>query len=60
MNISLDCIPCILNSFLRLLKKHAIPQEQQQESMRLLLGHLAQADYGQSPALLGREMHRLI
>ncbi|MBN1561903.1 DUF89 family protein [candidate division KSB1 bacterium] len=60
MNISLDCIPCILNSFLRLLNKQAIPQEQRQEAMRLLLAHLVQADYGQSPALLGREMHRLI
>ena len=60
MNISLDCIPCILNSFLRLLKKDIIPQQRHEEAMRLLLSHLAQADYHQSPASLGRDMHRLI
>jgi len=60
VNISLDCIPCILNSFLRLLKKDIIPQKKHEEAMRLLLSHLSQADYHQSPASLGRDMHRLI
>jgi len=60
VNISLDCIPCILNSFLRLLKKNIIPQHRHEEAMRLLLSHLSQADYQQSPASLGRDMHRLI
>jgi len=60
VNISLDCIPCILNSFLRLLKKDIIPQQRHEEAMRLLLSHLAQVDYHQSPASLGRDMHRLI
>jgi uncharacterized protein with ATP-grasp and redox domains len=60
VNISLDCIPCILNSFLRLLKNHKVPEGQRKEAMRLLLANLAQADYDQSPALLGREMHRLM
>jgi len=58
--ISLDCIPCILNSLLRLLKKDVIPQEQHEEAMRLLLSHLSQANYHQSPVSLGREMHRMI
>jgi damage-control phosphatase, subfamily I len=60
MNISLDCIPCFLNSFLRLLKKDIIPQDQHEEAIRRLLAHLSQADYNQSPASLGRETHRII
>lgn len=60
MNISLDCIPCIVNSFGRLLKQDHIPQDKHEEAMRQLLSFLASADYLKSPPELGREMHRLI
>jgi uncharacterized protein with ATP-grasp and redox domains len=60
MNISLDCIPCIANSFLRLLQSGILPDAEKQPAMRRLLDFLARADYRQSPPALGREMHRMI
>ncbi len=60
MNISLDCIPCIVNSFLRLLKSGILPDAEKEPAMRHLLDFLAKADYHQSPPALGREMHRVI
>jgi uncharacterized protein with ATP-grasp and redox domains len=60
MNISLDCIPCIVNSFLRLLQSGILPDAEQEPAMRRLLDFLARADYHQSPPALGREMHRMI
>jgi len=60
MNISLDCIPCIVNSFLRLLKSGILPDAEKEPAMRRLLDFLAEADYRQSPPALGREMHRMI
>ena len=60
MNISLDCIPCIANSFLRLLQSGILPDAEKESAMRHLLDFLAKADYRQSPPALGREMHRMI
>jgi uncharacterized protein with ATP-grasp and redox domains len=60
MNISLGCIPCIVNSFLRLLKSGILPDAEKEPAMRRLLDFLARADYRQSPPALGREMHRMI
>ncbi|NOY76892.1 MAG: DUF89 family protein [Calditrichaeota bacterium] len=60
MNLSLDCIPCIVNSFLRLLKSGILPDSENEPAMRSLLDFLAKADYHQSPPALGREMHRMI
>jgi uncharacterized protein with ATP-grasp and redox domains len=60
MNISLDCIPCIINSFLRLLNAGMLPESSHEPSMRGLLSFLSKADYTQSPPALGREMHRMI
>jgi len=60
MNISLDCIPCIVNSFLRLLKSGILPDAEKEPAMRRLLDFLAMADYRQSPPALGQEMHRMI
>jgi uncharacterized protein with ATP-grasp and redox domains len=60
MNISLDCIPCIVNSFLRLLQSGILPDAEKEPAMRRLLDFLARADYRQSPPALGREMHRMI
>jgi uncharacterized protein with ATP-grasp and redox domains len=60
MNIALDCIPCIVNSFFRLLKSGIVPDAEQEPAMRRLLDFLSRADYHQSPPALGREMHCMI
>ncbi len=60
MQLSLDCIPCIVNSLLRLLQNGLVPDEKKQDAMRHLLEFLARADYSQSPPAIGREMHRMI
>ena len=60
MDISLDCIPCIVNSFLRLLQSGIVPDAEKEPAMRRLLDFLSRADYRQSPPALGRAMHRMI
>ncbi len=60
MNISLDCIPCIVNNFLKLLKTGVLPEDARKPAMRRLLLFLSEADYQQSPPVLGREIHRMI
>ncbi|MBN2411355.1 DUF89 family protein [candidate division KSB1 bacterium] len=44
----------------KLLNNNLIPEEAREPAMRQLLQYLAKADYRQSPAALGGEMHRLI
>ncbi len=60
MNISLDCIPCSVSNFLKLLKTGVIPENAREPAMRHLLAFLSEADYQQSPPVLGREIHRMI
>ncbi len=60
MNIKLDCIPCIVNNFLKLLKTGVLPENAREPAMRRLLVFLAEADFQQSPPVLGREIHRMI
>ena len=60
MNIQLECIPCTINSYLRLVKTGVIPENQQEAILRRLLKGLAVIDYDKSPPVLGRRMHRLI
>jgi len=60
MNISLECIPCIINSYLRLLNSGVIPKDLQEIGLRRLLNYLSQVDFQQSPPVLGRELHRMI
>ena len=60
MNIQLDCIPCTLNSYLRLVKTGVIPEVQQELILRRILEVLALIEYDQSPPVLGRIMHSLI
>lgn len=60
MNITLDCIPCTVNSFLRLLKSGSIPESAKEPAMRHLLKYLADVNYDQSPPDMAREMHRMI
>ena len=60
MNISLDCIPCIVSNLLNLLKTGVLPEDTREPVMRRLLVLLSEADYQQSPPVLGREIHRMI
>ncbi len=60
MKTSLDCIPCMVNSFMNLLKTSPMPEAEKPEAMRKLLAFLAKTDYQASPPVLGRELHRLI
>jgi uncharacterized protein with ATP-grasp and redox domains len=60
MQMSLDCIPCIVNSFLRLFKNGFMPSSVQATAMRQLLSYLSTADYQSPPPVLGQGMHRMI
>jgi uncharacterized protein with ATP-grasp and redox domains len=60
MTISLVCIPCIVSNFLTLLKTGVLPDNAREPAMRHLLAFLSEADFQQSPPVLGREIHRMI
>lgn len=59
METSLDCVPCIVNSFLRLLELGNLSSEKKEQAMRRLLKFVSEADYKKSPPVLGREMHKM-
>lgn len=60
MNLTLQCIPCIINNFLRLTTMRAVPEQTRESAMRKLLAFLAEADLQQSPPALAGELHRII
>jgi uncharacterized protein with ATP-grasp and redox domains len=60
VNTQFECIPCIINSYLRLVKTGIIPESQQEPILRRLLKFLSLVDYNQSPPVLGRRLHGLI
>ncbi len=55
-----ECIPCIINSYLRLVASDIIPEANQEVVLRQLLEFLSRADYNQSPPVTGGMIHRLI
>jgi uncharacterized protein with ATP-grasp and redox domains len=60
MKIQLECIPCSLNSYLRLVRTGVIPEDQEEEIFRRMLTLFAAIDFDQSPPVLGCKMHALI
>jgi uncharacterized protein with ATP-grasp and redox domains len=60
VNLSIECIPCIVSSFVKLLHIGILPEEDKEKALRRLLEFLSQVNYQQSPPTLGRELHRLI
>jgi len=60
MNTHLECIPCTVSSYLRLVESGVIPPGKQEELMRRMLGFLSEADYKNSPPEMGAELHRMI
>ena len=60
MKTHLECLPCTVNSYLRLADTGVIPEEKKEELMRQLLSFLSEADYKDSPPEMGAELHRMI
>ena len=60
MKTHLECLPCTVNSYLRLADTGVIPEEKKEELMRQLLSFLSEADYKYSPPEMGAELHRMI
>ncbi len=60
MNTRLECIPCIVNSYLRLAETGVIPESRQEAILRQLLRFLSEVEYNHSPPVLGRMLHSMI
>lgn len=57
MEVAFECIPCTVQSCLRLLDEGGIAEEHREEMLRKALGYLAAADWRQSPPALARGLH---
>ena len=57
MDVAFECIPCTVQSCLRLLDEGFIEEDQREGLLRQTLGFLATADWKQSPPALARELH---
>ena len=60
MKTQFECIPCIINSYLRLVETNVIPEPQQEVILRQLLQYLSVVDYDQSPPMMGRTLQKII
>ncbi len=60
MKTQFECIPCIINNYLRLIETDVIPQPRQEIILRQLLKYLSRSNYDQSPPMLGRTLQRMI
>ena len=60
MNIHLDCIPCIIQNYIRLVQTGSIPKTQSEPVLRSLLKFLSEVDYDQPPPLLAQHLHRIL
>ncbi len=60
MKLFLDCIPCAINNYLRLIKTDIVPNDVKEPFLRRLLKFFSEEDYNQSPPVLGQKMHRLL
>ncbi len=59
MKVNQDCIPCTVQSCVRLMEAGFVPEDKQESLLRHTLAYLAEADYEQSPPALAQGMHRL-
>ncbi len=60
MNIHLDCIPCIIQNYIRLVRIGSISKTQSKPVLRSLLRFLSEVDYDQPPPLLAQHLHRIL
>lgn len=58
MKLSLDCVPCMLNSYIRLVESINLDKDLREKGLKEVLRFLHEADYTLSPPVLGKEMHR--
>ena len=58
MDIALECIPCTIQSYLKLVNSGFIPEPHQDAIMRQILRYLSELDYNQSPPAMAQIMHR--
>jgi len=58
LKTALQCLPCMVNSYVRLVEHGIIPPAFQQDIIRDVLQHLATTSYDQSPPELARTMQR--
>ena len=57
MNVDETCIPCTLNSCLRLIENGDVAPDEREPLLRETLACLAEADWSQSPPSLARDLH---
>ena len=57
MKVAFDCIPCTVQSCLRLLDEGCIAEDQRERLLRRTLLFLAETDWEQSPPAMARELH---
>ncbi len=60
MKTEFECIPCAVNSYLRLCETGVVKEELREEILRKLLLLLSETSYELSPPALGREIHRML
>lgn len=60
MKTEFECIPCAVNSIVRLFETGVVPEEQKEDLLRKVLSLLSETSYKVSPPVLGKEIHRLI
>jgi len=59
VNVAFDCIPCTVQSCLRLLDAGFVDESRREDLLRRTLAFLAEVDYDQSPPALAQTMHRM-
>jgi uncharacterized protein with ATP-grasp and redox domains len=57
MDVAFECIPCTVQSCLRLLDEGEVAEERREDLLRQALLFLAGADWQQSPPALARDLH---
>ncbi len=60
MKTEFECIPCIVNSYLKLAETDVIPEQLEEPVLRRLLTYLSEVDYKQSPPVMGRTLQHII
>lgn len=60
MKTEFECLPCAVNSIVRLFETGVVGEEKQELLMRKLLALLSDTSYELSPPVLGREIHQLV
>jgi uncharacterized protein with ATP-grasp and redox domains len=60
MTTNIECIPCIINSLLRLLKLESYSDEIKESAIRKLLSFLSEVSYNEPPPILSKKIHQIL